>query len=181
MSEDIVYSYKILPARLSDIPLLAAIELAAVEMFRGYAPDSVLHEVTSRDDLQEAQLGGHLWVALASDAPVGFAHVKLIEPNFAHLEELDVHPAHGRRGIGTRLVNEVLKWTRQHRFRAVTLTTFRHVPWNMPFYKRLGFDEVPANDVTPTLRLVLKDEERRGLDLSQRVVMKWIVPASDEV
>ncbi len=44
------------------------------------------------------------------------------------------------------------------------LTTFRDVPWNMPFYARLGFDEVAPNELTPALRAVLADEARRGLD-----------------
>jgi hypothetical protein len=37
-------------------------------------------ETTSRDVLEEAQRDGHLWVALADDAPVDFGHVEVIEP-----------------------------------------------------------------------------------------------------
>jgi hypothetical protein len=34
--------------------------------------------------------------------PLGFAHVGILEPLVAHLKEVDVHPDHGHRGIGTR-------------------------------------------------------------------------------
>jgi ribosomal protein S18 acetylase RimI-like enzyme len=105
---------------------------------------------------------------------VGFAHVELIEPDAAHLEELDVHPDHGRRGLGTRLVREVCAWAAARGHHAVTLTTFRDVPWNMPFYERLGFEEIPMSELTPGLRAVVDDETRRGLDPVRRVAMRWL-------
>jgi hypothetical protein len=33
----------------------------------------------------------------------------------------------------------------------MTLVTFRGVPWNAPYYERLGFRELAASDVTPGL------------------------------
>ena len=56
-----------------------------------------------------------------------------------HLEELDVLPGHGRQGIGTRLVRALCDGARGRGIAAVTLCTFRDVPWNAPFYERLGF------------------------------------------
>jgi GNAT superfamily N-acetyltransferase len=53
----------------------------------------------------------------------------------------------------------------------VTLTTFRDVPWNMPFYERLGFREIPHDQLSARLRGVVHDETRRGLDPVRRVVM----------
>lgn len=165
-------AYTITPARLSDLPRLAAIELAAARLLAGHAPESVLVETTSQEDLQRAQRLGRLWVALADDVPVGFAHVEVLEPATAHLEEIDVHPAHGRRGLGTRLVMVVCAWARSARYRSVTLTTFRDVPWNMPFYARLGFEEIPPHQFSPALLSVVQDETRRGLDPARRVAMR---------
>ena len=167
--------YRITGARPRDLHLIGAIELAAAKLLRGHAPDAVLNESTSERDLRRADSQGRLWVALACDTPVGFAHVAVIEPDAAHLEEIDVHPDHGRRGLGTRLVAEVCKWAEERRYSAVTLTTFRDVPWNMPFYARLGFEEVPAAALSPALRSVLQDEARRGLDPVRRVAMRWRV------
>jgi hypothetical protein len=54
----------------------------------------------------------------------------------------------------------------------VTLTTFRDVPWNMPFYARLGFEIVPPEQVGPALFAIVEGETRRGLDPARRVVMR---------
>jgi putative acetyltransferase len=165
-------TYSIVRARPADVPLLPAIELAAAWLLAAHAPASVLAEQTDEDVLRRAQREGRLWVALAHDRPVGFAHVEQLEPDVAHLEELDVHPSHGRRGLGRRLVSAVCRWAAEERYRSVTLTTFRDVPWNMPFYARLGFEELPPDAQSAALRAIVADEARRGLDPAKRVVMR---------
>jgi len=165
--------YKVILARPNDLPLLPAIELAAERLFAGYGLDSVPSVVTSLEDFREAQTQGHLWVALAGNIPVGFAHVKVLESMLAHLEEIDVHPDHGRRGIGSRLVMEVCNWAANTGYRSVTLTTFRDIPWNMPFYARLGFEEIPTHQLSPALLAVIQYETDRGLDPARRVTMRW--------
>ena len=165
-------TYTIAAARLEDLSRLAAIELAAARLLAGYAPESVLNETTSLEVLEEAQRSGHLWVVLADDLPVAFAHIELIERDAVHLEEIDVHPDYGRRGLGAKLVLEVCHWAARNGYGAVTLTTFRDIPWNLPFYARLGFDVVAPEQVSASLRAIVEDETRRGLDPSRRVVMK---------
>lgn len=164
--------YTIAAARPCDLPLLPAIELAAAALLAGRAPASVLAETTSQADLEDAERRGHLWVALADDAPVGFAHVAVLEPGIAHLQEIDVRPEHGRRGLGRRLVITVCRWAATNGYAWVTLTTFRDVPWNMPFYARLGFEEIPREELGPALLSVIDDETRRGLDPDRRVPMR---------
>jgi GNAT superfamily N-acetyltransferase len=174
--------YLIVSARAQDLVRLPVIELAAAQLLRGLAPESVLTETTSQGDLQRALREGHLWVALADDSAVGFAHVELIETSAAHLEEIDVLPDHARRGLGTRLVMHVCRWAALAGYDAVTLTTFRDVLWNMPFYERLGFREIPPRELSPALRAVVQDETRRGLDPASRVVMRRPSgPIDDEV
>jgi len=165
--------YRIVAARPHDVGAIAAIELAAARLLAGHMPDAALGEVTDEHELRTAQGQRRLWVALFRDRPVGFAHVKLLEPGAAHLAELDVHPEHGRRGVGRRLVEQVCRWAERQGCLAVTLTTFRDVAWNMPFYARVGFEEVPRAECTPALSSVLQDEARRGLDPMRRVAMKW--------
>lgn len=164
--------YVITTARPEDLARLPAIELAAARLLAGHAPPSVLTETTSQDVLRKAQRDGRLWVVLAGGDPVGFAHVELIEPGAAHLEEIDVHPAHGRQGLGTRLVLHVCRWAAAAALQSVTLTTFRDVRWNMRFYARLGFDVVPGQALSQALRAVVAEEQRRGLEPSRRVVMR---------
>lgn len=165
--------YHVMLARPRDLPLLASVELAAARLLVGHAPASVLRETTSQFELRKARRAGRLWVALAGDEPVGFAHVVVHESGVAHLEEVDVHPDHGRRGLGRRLVQTVCAWATSHGFDAVTLTTFRDPPWNMPFYARLGFEPVAPEATSVALRAVLDDEMRRGLEPARRVVMRY--------
>ena len=171
--------YTITAARPQDLARLPAIELAAARLLAGHAPESVLGETTGSDVLQKAQREGHLWVALLDDAAVGFAHVEVIEPDAVHLEEIDVDPAHGRRGLGAKLVLQVCDWATSHGYASMTLTTFRDVPWNKPFYARLGFEIVPHAQLSPALLAVVEDETRRGLDPAHRVVMRRALRPND--
>ena len=164
--------YKIAKARPEDIALLSGIELAAAKLLLGYAPEKILEETTSQDELRHAQRLGLLWVALNEDRPIGFAHVKVIESNAVHLQEIDVHPEHGHRGLGTKLIAEVCDWAAKARFSSVTLTTFRKVPWNMPWCLRLGFDVVAPEELSPALLSILREETFRGFDPETRVTMR---------
>jgi len=163
--------YSIVRARAEDVSEIPQIELAAARLLCGHAPESVLSETTNDDVLREAVREGHLWVARAGNTPVGFAHAVIIDARTAHLAEVDVLPAHGRRGLGTRLIETVCDWAASAGYESVTLTTFRDVPWNMPLYERLGFRVVPGAQLSAALHAIVEDETRRGLDPSRRVVM----------
>jgi len=163
--------YVIAPAEPRHLDALGAIELAAAAQLAGHAPPSVLEEVTPRGVLDAAVSRGHLWVAVLGDTPVGFAHVEPLTVDVPHLDEIDVHPSHGRRGLGTRLVGAVCDWAAAAGHRAITLTTFRDVPWNMPWYRRLGFVELPAEAWSDALRRQVASETARGLDPSRRLAM----------
>jgi GNAT superfamily N-acetyltransferase len=152
---------------------LPAIELAAAKLLAGHAPESVLNEVTDRETLREAQSAGRLWVALSKDVPVGFALVEMLADDLPHLDEIDVHPLHARGGVGTALVKTVCEWTASSGYAEITLTTFRDVPWNMPWYARLGFEEISPDELRKELVDVVLDETARGLDRAARVVMRY--------
>ena len=159
-------------ARPRDVPPLAAIERAAAEIFRGRVPEAVLEDATDEPSFQAAQAAGRLWVALVDDQPVGFALVEMLADGTPHLDELDVHPRHGRRGLGAALVRAVCDWAEGAGHAAITLTTFRAFPWNMPFYARHGFEEVPTAEIGGELREIIADEEARGLAPEDRVTMR---------
>lgn len=165
-------SYRIALAKRDHLEQLQQIELAAAAIFSEVdVPENIRSTATSLDDLASAQADGMLWIALSSDGtPVGFAIVRIVD-GLAYLQEIDVHPDHGRRGIGTSLIHSVCAWARSHRIPAVTLTTFRHLPWNAPFYKRLRFRSLKQDELTPGLAAVLAGEVARGLDPAKRVAM----------
>lgn len=156
-------------AHLRDLPEL---ERAAARLFEGWElPPYLLEESTSLEDFLEAQRDGRVWIALqGDDRPVGFALVAILTAS-VHLEELDVHPDHGRRGIGRALVAAVCRAADAQGL-PVTLTTFRDIPWNAPFYERLGFRILEAGELGDELLEIVSDESRRGLPADRRVAMR---------
>jgi GNAT superfamily N-acetyltransferase len=165
--------YSICSGRPEHIPALPTIELAAAQLLSGYAPESVLAETTDERTFADAARDGRLWVASAGNTPVGFALVKMLADDLPHLEEIDVDPAHGRRGLGTALVKAVSEWATDSGYVLLTLTTFRAVPWNLPFYARMGFVEIPRETLRPELAAVVAEEAHRGLDPHTRMVMAY--------
>jgi GNAT superfamily N-acetyltransferase len=165
--------YSIQLARSEHILALPAIELEAAQMLRGHAPESVLAENTDESTFADAAHDGRLWVASTGNIPVGFALVKMLADDLPHLEEIDVDPSHGRRGLGTALVRAVCDWAALSGYIMLTLTTFRAVPWNLPFYARLGFEEIPRETLRPELAAVVSEEAHRGLDPNTRAVMGY--------
>jgi GNAT superfamily N-acetyltransferase len=158
------------PEHLKELP---HIEQQAASLFRGWnVPDSVIEDTTPFEEFQAAREAGLLWVVLSPQLhPVGFALVER-EGTWLHLEEIDVHPLHGRRGIGAALVENVCAWARACGYTQITLTTYRDIPWNAPFYARLGFEILGEDKLTPELRARVEDEAVRGLDMNRRVVMR---------
>ena len=164
--------YRVRLAEPAELVALPAIEQAASVLYGTVPGAAWLIDAPALDEatFRAAAEARRLWVAVDGDEePVGFALVEDHDPDL-HLRELDVHPDHGRRGLGRRLVEAVLDRGRSTG-RRVTLTTFRDVPWNAPFYRRLGFHELPSTEWTPALRAVMDDERRAGFDLRERVVM----------
>jgi ribosomal protein S18 acetylase RimI-like enzyme len=166
-------SYRIRQARHEDLPLLTQIEREAAIRFKPFGLAELLAAiVTPQEILVEACAEGHVWVAVgADDTPVGFAVASVID-GVAHLDELDVHPSHGRRGLGTALVETVCQWASDAGFAAMTLSTLRDIPWNAPFYERLGFRILRSDELTPGLQCLIEVEAEYGLPPQGRVIMR---------
>jgi GNAT superfamily N-acetyltransferase len=164
--------YTIEPAREGDLAALPDIERSAAQLFVGLGvADAVLGDATDLEELRAGHAAGRLWVARGPDAaPVGFALVGLVDGQ-PHLEEIDVLPAHGGRGAGRALLEAVCAWARDAGFARLTLTTFREIAWNAPFYARAGFRELPAAELGPELAELVAEETARGLSPAHRLVM----------
>jgi len=151
---------------------LPNIEREAATRFGDSLPESVLSHITPLDSLVAAQQAGLLWVALEpAGVPVGFA-VASIRGRCVHLEELDVLPGHGRKGVGSALIEAVEGHALDSGCDEITLTTFRDVPWNAPFYARIGFEVIAEADLGADLVRQLSDEAALGLERSRRVAMR---------
>jgi len=156
-----------------DVPFLPNIEEAACQLFLQYeiTADLPLY-LTPLEDFYEAQKHGLLWVAAVDEKPIGFALVEMIG-ELPHLEELDVLPDYGRQGIGANLVRTICDWVCASGIPAVTLTTFRDIPWNAPFYQKLGFRILEVEELTPSQLQIVEEEERHGLKRELRVLMRY--------
>ncbi|CAG0931158.1 amino-acid N-acetyltransferase [Thermoflexales bacterium] len=165
--------YHIRLAREMDLSALPEIERQANTLFTAYGLAAQLSDIlTPIESLRAGVKAQRLWVAAdEAEQPVGFALGGVVGDN-AHLDELDVHPAHGQRGLGTALVEAVCRWAQPSGYRAITLTTLQHIPWNAPWYQRLGFRILEENELSEALRELLQAEIQRGLPADQRVAMR---------
>jgi GNAT superfamily N-acetyltransferase len=102
---------------------------------------------------------------------VGFAMAEIVDRQ-AYLTELDVLPEFGRQGIGSRLVRAVEEWAKTSDFESLSLITFRHLPWNAPFYEKLGFSIINSAEHGPELAGLMEEERQVGVNMDNRVAMK---------
>jgi len=122
------------------------------------------------NDDAEDHFGQALLVLVVGDPARGFVCVELID-GVPHIWQLAVHPDHGRQGLGRALVEATCEWSRSEGFDAITLTTYRDVPWNGPFYESLGF--VALSVLTPGLQAIREHERAVGDDdFGPRVAMQ---------
>jgi len=87
-----------------------------------------------------------------------------------HLWELAVRRDAQGKGLGKALVEATLALARARGLPAVTLSTFREIPWNAPFYARMGFRELP--ELNPRLAVIQLREDLLGLPVARRVFMR---------
>ena len=115
--------------------------------------------------------GGRAWVAEAGGRVCGYALADEYDGT-AHLEQVTIYPDCAGRGIGGKLVDAVADWGRARGSDALTLLTFADVPWNGPYYRRLGFVVVPDEELDPELAALRRHEAELGLDVSIRCAMR---------
>lgn len=166
-------AYTIRLAYRNEDTKLRDIEVSAARRFAGMGliHDEHLDNHMCPERLRDLISKGQVWVACEDDKPVGFVVASTIQSGCL-LEELDVLEAHGGKGLGRKLVEEVLNWARSNGFNTVILSTFRNVPWNAPFYSKLGFEIVPEDDFTDDLWQLRATEFAAHLPLDQRVFMR---------
>lgn len=165
--------YVIRLARPHELELLPAIEIKAGALFA----DAGLADVADNppadiDYIESFTRAGAVHVAVSDRGePVGFALSARLD-GAGHLYELSVDPAHGRRGLGSRLVAAAAAFAHAGGDRAITLSTFRDLAWNGPFYRRLGFRELARGEWTPGLHVLHAREIDVGLPVERRCFMR---------
>ncbi len=162
------------PSRLDDIATLQALEIAAAELFRGTGLIEMdAMDIVDRDAHRKAVDSGMSLLAEADGVPAGFVLGEVMGRD-ACLHELDVDPAHQRKGIGAALVEAFCAHCAAEGLASVYLSTFRDVAWNAPFYARLGFREIRKDDYLPWMREI-EARQAKSLDISKRLFMRRVL------
>lgn len=114
--------------------------------------------------------GGTLWVVDAGQEPVAFMACRVAGERL-HIDELDVQDGQHGKGLGKRLLQHAADWARANGLSRLSLTTFRGIPWNAPYYARFGFREWDGADAPEDIRRALQNEASNGLSDRCAMVM----------
>ncbi|MFE4307109.1 GNAT family N-acetyltransferase [Streptomyces sp. NPDC056891] len=166
---------RIRAAAPAELPLLQDIERAAGEPFRTLGMAAIADDdPLPLDVLESYRRAGRAWVAVAAaDRPVAYLLTDTVDGS-AHIEQVSVHPDAARRGVGRALIEHLAAAAGEQGLAALTLTTFTEVPWNAPYYARLGFRPLTDSDpaLTDGLRAISRAEADHGLSVWPRVCMR---------
>jgi GNAT superfamily N-acetyltransferase len=151
--------------------VLGSIEFASFETLRNAGAIGGTPSATNNEGLQRYLDHGLLYLACdQGDVPVGWVGGYITE-NVLHTSEIDVHPDNQRRGIGRLLLTAMIDEGRARKLDGAALTTDRFAPFNAPFYERLGFEILRAEELSSRLSKILQAEVEDGLDPRRRVAM----------
>jgi GNAT superfamily N-acetyltransferase len=152
-------------ARPADVPALPDIERDAGKSFLA-VPDLAWiasDNVMSAEDHLSRIAAATVWVADDAGAGVvGFLNAEAIGEDL-HIWEAAVRRDFQQRGLGARLLAAAADHAGAAGLAAITLTSFRDVAWNAPFYARNGFEIVEGDDLDARLAGLLRQEAERGL------------------
>lgn len=126
--------------RAGDVP--AVIELVAatlrefgLEFGVGAPTDEQLHHLPG----SYAEHGGAFWIARDGDAIVGTAGVFPVTDGTFELRKMYLRPETRGTGIGKRLLDTAIAWSREHGGRWLVLDTVEAMSRAIAFYERHGF------------------------------------------
>ena len=169
-------AFTIETATLEDVEAICLIECEAARSFNDIGMEAVFAlPGLRRAAIRQAISDRMVWMARYADPDmaVGFALARHVDGQ-GHLQELNVLPQYQKHGIGKALVNAVLGWAHQEGLERVTLTTFASVPWNGPFYRRLGFEPPAETERGPQFIRLVRHEHMIGLpEIAPRVALMF--------
>lgn len=153
-----------------EIPALRRIERSAGAAFAAVGlPEVAAEEPPPLVHLEAFRVGGRAWVACnAQDRPVAYL-VALVLDGRAHVEQVSVAADHRGHGHGAALIDHLAGWAAGRGLAGLSLTTFQDVPWNAPYYVRLGFTVLA--EPGPELRALITAEARGLPPDAPRVAM----------
>jgi len=165
--------YSIRPATRADINEMIEVEAQAGELFRtvgyDYCADGPNRDIEEHERI--IANGVTFVIETGAGKLVGFA---MFEPmdGAVHLTEIDVIPDYQRQGLARRLIDTGTGWARDRGVKEMTLTTYRDVSWNAPYYTKLGFEIFEPEPARSGLLKTIKQEADWGFAFAPRVAMR---------
>ena len=172
---------RIRDARADEAPVLQEIERGAAKRFGAYPEVRFCVDLPVRDEEEHrlARSQGFALVTEIASRPVGFALV-VTKDGRAHILEIAIARAEQGRGLGRALIAAVESRASEVGLRELTLTTFRDVPWNAPFYARLGFEVFDVGSDRPEFTALIAEEAKLGVHAAPRVAMRKMLATKSE-
>lgn len=159
------------PATEADLQRLVVVEVEAGQVFRTVGMAKVAEDVPQISDLREAAEAEQLWVTEVGSEVAGYISAEVLDGN-AHIAQVSVAPDYAGRALGRAMLEFVEEWGRATGRPATTLTTFRDVPWNGPYYRRLGYRVLRQEGIGPELARTMEHEASLpGIEASLRCAM----------
>lgn len=165
------------PTREEDAALLPDIERSSGEVFRTILDLAWIAD----DDVQSAEAhreflrtGLSVVAVDADDRPIAFLCAG-ITGDAMHIWQLAVTAECQGQGLGRSLILAAIAHARVSALAAVTLTTFRDLPWNELFYRKLGFSTLAADELDVRLAQILANEAAHGLPPERRCAMRLVL------
>jgi GNAT superfamily N-acetyltransferase len=164
---------RIRPPRLDELETLRSIERDAGRAFAAIGlAEIAADEPPSLADLESHRASGRAWVAVdEQDRPIAYLISSVVDGS-AHIDQVSVLSEHAGRGLGAALIDHLAATARAEERPALTLTAFRDVPWNAPYYRRLGFEIVRPADQGPELAVLVRREAATIPGNAPRVAMR---------
>ena len=134
---------RIEPATIEDLPQLVELLMALFEEEGDFKPDPAKQEHGVRLILEQPSRG-RIFVLRTDHMVIGMVNL-LFTLSTAEgglvilMEDVIVHPQHRRQGYGSLLLNHVIQFAREKRFRRITLLTDRIDADSQAFFSRHGF------------------------------------------
>jgi GNAT superfamily N-acetyltransferase len=164
---------RVRPPRRDELEALRSLERDAARAFAEIGmPEIADDEPLSVAELETFRARGRAWVAVDErDRPVAYLLSAVVD-DCLHVEQVTVAPSHARRGLGAALLEHLAAIALAEGRPALTLTAFREVPWNAPYYERLGFAVVEPADQGPELAALVAHEAASIPGDAARVAMR---------
>ncbi|MCW2395910.1 MULTISPECIES: GNAT family N-acetyltransferase [unclassified Sphingobium] len=160
-------------ASFMDADFLPDVERSAASVFRRYPDLAWVADAEPQPPQYYLQFIGarSVWVAVVGERVMGFLAAEQFESDL-HINEVSVVRHYQRQGIGRKLIDTAQAYAQRRACTGLTLTTFRYVPWNAPYYERLGFRILGKRASESRLRRLVAQEVTSGFAPESRCAMR---------